>query len=813
MKKNYNFIFGLILVFVLGGVSVFGQNNTSFLEFDGNDSFFVNDAGNKLDIVGSNWTIEAWIYPTANTVPASGTYPAIASRKYSFELYFRETSGNVGIGILALKGSGSGFDTEGSLNSGTNHLTLNKWNHIAVSSEKPASTRTTRLFINGVLVGSSTDPDFSLDASISAINIGARYDGSFVRYIDDCSIDELQYSKTARYTAAFTPKITDSPLSKDANTIILYDFDENSGTTIANDDDSDFDANLRGNPNDAAWVTWRNNGNHSLPLDNRWVWNGSASTSDLFEGNWDPNELPGGLSKIIIPTGTTFDLHFSGGNGPEFYESITLESNANIEIGQSAEVDVSNFTIASDATVDLYGKLRVTGTLSNSGGNAGLVIKSTGGGNTDGSLIADQSIAITVERNMTPYTSSTDGWHLISSPVGNFAISGTDFAPNAGEDLFEWDETAGVAGEWNNYNDDASGTTHGFTNLEKGHGYLISEKVGGTFSFAGSTVVADVRFTDLSKAYNGWHLLGNPYTSALDWSIGTWNVINFSTPQVYDEVAGDFHPVTDVNYDNIIPPSQGFFVQTTNDANNDITIPTDARSHTDKEWYKSTKEYENSLCLKLSGGSDSYSSQTTIVFDPSSTNGYDIEYDSHKLLGSSPAPKIYTIAGDNENFATNHIPPTEDEILIPANIRVFSNGEYTVSVILNTVEREGNIYLEDLKTGEFTNLSLSDTYTFQASEQDDAARFMLHFNSATGINDLENASDINIYSNNHTIYLNSDETFNGNIMIYDMGGKLILSKRIENTNMHSIPVHNLNGVYLVRFIESDQVSTQKIIIQ
>jgi len=257
---------------------------------------------------------------------------------------------------------------------------------------------------------------------------------------------------------------------------------------------------------------------------------------------------------------------------------------------------------------------------------------------------------------------------------------------------------------------------------------------------------------------------------------------------------------------------QGFFVQANIDASNHITIPTDARVHDDKEWYKNTKkEYENTLCLKLSGGNDSYSSQTTIVMDPTATMGYDVEYDSHKILGASPAPKIFTTMGE-ENFATNHIPSSANEILIPVKIRVFSDGEYTIDTRVNTIVSENNTYLEDLQTGELINLSTTDSYTFQASTQDAENRFVLHFNSTTAVNEME-SSRVNIYANHHAIYINAPEAVTGDIMIYDMGGKLVLSQAIENSNMQSISAQNLSGVYLVHFIEANQVSTQKVIIQ
>jgi hypothetical protein len=179
--------------------TVFVDGDITSLEFDGNDSYFVNEDNDLLDVNGSDWTIETWIYPTK--VPSSGNFPAILSRKYSFEMYFRNTSGNLGVGIVALDGSGAGFDIEATLTSLSNSMALNTWHHIAVSR----SGNTTRLFIDGTQVGYTTNSNFNLDASISAVNIGARYNDVYERYIDDCRLDEIRYSHTARYSTNFTP--------------------------------------------------------------------------------------------------------------------------------------------------------------------------------------------------------------------------------------------------------------------------------------------------------------------------------------------------------------------------------------------------------------------------------------------------------------------------------------------------------------------------------------------------------------------------------------------------------------------------------
>jgi len=229
-------------------ITVFVEGDITSLEFDGNDSYFVNEDSDLLDVDGSDWTIEMWVYPTI--VPSSGTFPAIFSRKYSFEMYFRNTSGNLGVGFIAFDGTGAGFDIEGSFNSGVNALGLNEWHHVAVSR----SGGTAKMFFDGIEVGSSIDNDFDLDASISALNIGARYkEEAYERYINDCRLDEIRYSHTARYSINFTPHHYDENIT-DADDILLMHLDDGTGYDVADASNNFQGIKLRSSPNSPNWV-------------------------------------------------------------------------------------------------------------------------------------------------------------------------------------------------------------------------------------------------------------------------------------------------------------------------------------------------------------------------------------------------------------------------------------------------------------------------------------------------------------------------------------------------------------------------------
>ncbi len=89
---------------------------------------------------------------------------------------------------------------------------------------------------------------------------------------------------------------------------------------------------------------------------------------------------------------------------------------------------------------------------------------------------------------------------------------------------------------------------------------------------------------------HGWHLLGNPFASAIIWDVpsGDWNLDNVSgVAKVWEEASRSYIDITTNGGYLHIPAGQGFFVQV-NNASNHITIPASARTHEPDTWYKDT---------------------------------------------------------------------------------------------------------------------------------------------------------------------------------------------------------------------------------
>ena len=791
MKKKYSLSLGFLLVLLLGNSLVYGQNQY-YLDMDSHNAYIYYDDELVLSRMdnASDYTIEAWVFPVSGRVD---NLDAIIHRTDFFSLVMYNASGTGDIKDFYFKVFDISIMDWNIYHTSTNEtLEVDAWNHIAIINN--STENTLKFFVNGVNVtpGSSYLADNLPPAAANPSNLFIGADGlgthSFGGYID-----EVRLKNVAEDPSNLQGNMTSVEYLSDVNTAALFHFNEGVGLESVNAA-SGLNADLM---NIIYWRGWRYKPGHSIPFGPRYIWRGLVSNSNFYEGNWDVGATPSGNDEVIVPSGTNFDLwideddNFNCG-------SLTLESNAEMRIYGAGFVSCINFTIENNAELKLERYLTVLNTFTNNNPTSGLQILSYG--NEIGSLIHNTiGVNAIVERHIDPYhpADPEDGWHYLSSPVGNYTIATSDFLPGVNDDLFAWDDATAM---WLNYH----GT--GFASFEKGKGYLCSYQANTTHTFTNCAInVSDVSFNNIGSV-TGWDLLGNPFTSAIDWNSGTWNKSNIFGAQVYSEDLRSWVVAS------IIPATQGFFVEVTTPINH-ITIPADARLHSAQSWYKDENISENTLQIKITGDQDKGWDFTTITFNNICSEAYDPEYDYHKLFGQPSAPQIFTLNSNQEEFCVNTQSTPNTERIIPLNIRIGYDGVYKIAIKENTIESEGNIYLEDLKTGIITNLSTNSSYSFQGIEGEDANRFKLHFNNATGINNIKNASGIHIYAHNHSIYLSSEKEISGELNIFNLGGQLVYSQNILKSNMHHISAQNLNGAYLVQFIANENINTQKVIIQ
>ena len=481
---------------------------------------------------------------------------------------------------------------------------------------------------------------------------------------------------------------------------------------------------------------------------------------------------------------------------------ITVANGGTLSVNET-DVTVKSLTMNSGgaSSIEVGKGLTVTNNLTN---NGTLTIQSDATGT--GSLIVNGTISgsgtNTIERYIAGYSGASDGWHFLSSPVSSFTISGSDFAPSAGtDDLYRWDEPNN---QWNNYDQS------GFSEFAEGMGYLAAYDDDATKEFTGTPYNSDKTHTDLTynsgNTYGAYHLLGNPFQSAVLWNNGDWAITDVNTTAKIWSGSGASY--SDITANDPIPSMQGFIVYVANGTNS-ITIPESARSHNTQNWYKNSKV--NQIKLTAYDPEGGTYQESTIRFDNDATSGFDNNHDSPFLSGY--APLFYSKAGQVD-VSTNTLPEITESLTIPMYFTKNGNNSFYIEVEgVNTLLTEHNLYITDKKTNHTQNLNENPIYSFTSNENDDDQRFVLHF-SPLGVDDnIINNDDIQVYSYSKTINITNGKKLSGSIHITNILGQQVASYNLDGSNNQSLNMDVPTGVYVVNVIVKSTKISKKVFIK
>ncbi len=485
-------------------------------------------------------------------------------------------------------------------------------------------------------------------------------------------------------------------------------------------------------------------------------WTGKTNTSWSNTGNWDDGSVAGASTNVTIPNGT---------NDPVI--SVTDDASCN------------------NLTVNSGGSLTVQSTSSNTGS---LIVNGTATGD------------VTVQRYIAAYSTATDGWHFLSTPVATFTINGSSFDPGDNDDLYRWQESTAL---WMNHK---AGDP---TQIVAGTGYLTAWESTATKTFTGTPNNSDISVSSLSYTsatdYTGWHLLGNPYPSALYWNKTTWSLSNVdATAKIWVESSASY---TDIAASTgVIPAAQGFMVRVSASTGS-LTIDASDRTHNSQNWYKDAEV--NKIKLTAFDPEGNTAQESIISFNENATPGIDSEYDSYFLSGY--APYLYS-AAEGIALSTNTLPEITAQTTIPLSFIKNGSSDFYIEVEgVNELQPQETVYLTDLKTNHTQLLNDDPVYSFTSEEGDVAERFVIHF-SPLGVDDLAPISDVNIYAANGKVELRNNKPIDATIKIYNMSGQLLSNKELVNESSTFIKINNYKGPAVVSVITSNNVINKKVII-
>ncbi len=245
-------LLSLIMMISLS-LSLNAQQTDYCLGFDGVASRvkYTNDAKLQELDGATDYTIECWVYPTSSDIHNR----VLLKRWYSFALTMYQNNNRR---VYFTRYLNNGADKT-YVNTSNDVLNLNQWNHIAVVNN--STDNTLKIFVNGVNVtlDDSGNPGdhtaLTLDASPGAsANFYVGYGG--VGTVPFAYIDKIRVKTVAESLSNLhTSDITLQPYTPDADTILLLNFNEGTGTTTVNDVNS-VDAELQCRGGCAEIPTW-----------------------------------------------------------------------------------------------------------------------------------------------------------------------------------------------------------------------------------------------------------------------------------------------------------------------------------------------------------------------------------------------------------------------------------------------------------------------------------------------------------------------------------------------------------------------------
>ncbi|MDO9253922.1 MAG: T9SS type A sorting domain-containing protein [Bacteroidales bacterium] len=532
-------------------------------------------------------------------------------------------------------------------------------------------------------------------------------------------------------------------------------------------------------------------------------------------GTWDAatNETTvgyNGTSQDVKTSGVSyFDLLLSGSGTKTFEGAATLSGNLNLS-GTAFGTTSNNLTIGGNFNINPGSSFTITGTLAVTG-STNLLSDDIG----TGSLIhSTGSVNGIVERYIAAADWGTwnDGWHFLSSPVASQAISPAFTVTPADEyDFYGWYEPTN---EWVNIKtttgttwSTANGASSGFL---VGKGYMAAYKTSDTKIFSGTLNVSDVSVSGLTvtgstQTNRSWHLLGNPFSSALSWYTG-WTKSNIGgVANIWNESAQGYTPVV---AGEIIPAGNGFMVQADLDGAS-LTIPAANRVHSAQAWYKKSSDPVIKLFAHdLNNGSFQ---ESQVRVNQEATTGFDFEFDGNFLPGY--APLFYSVMA-GENLMVNSLPELNSETVIPFLFTKNEGSNFSIEVKgIETLGTSDIVYLKDKKLGIDHNLTDNNIYTFTSATVDDAARFELYFNSYTGIKETQSSNNFTVYAADGILNIHSLNQLGGKVMVSDMLGRAIATGSVEAGATTQINIHGNAGVYIVSVLTSKGRSNTKIIVK
>lgn len=526
--------------------------------------------------------------------------------------------------------------------------------------------------------------------------------------------------------------------------------------------------------------------------------------------NWSENSVPTSSSIVVVPNQAKIDkLVISSAADAG---SVFLESGAQLEVTHGHSLAISN-------DLNNNGSLSLLAT----GGGSPAYAQMKINGNYSGSGTVHQ------EQNF------KGGWQMVATSmnatsashfgnVGSNAINGASNTQN----LFYWDGS-----DYVNVPDNSASITPGQGYFGYVGTYGFRENAG-VQRFSGSPNTAASPSLNNNQAAGsitieggqgdqGWNLIANPFTCALDFSsIARTHVDNAF--YVYDNNKSGgagyiaYSEAGIVNPE--IAPLQSFWVKA-NAASPSMGSMNMAGHGTlaqSPQHYKTNGKNFDRLVLRSRALADSATDDYTVVaFIAGTTDGFDSEWDAHKLANGGDNPNLYSLSQATA-MATNAIdfgPANTEAKTVDLGFQAPQQAAvYEISFDDSYMLHQYSVFLEDKKTQAFHDLRQG-AYRF-AQDSNWVQRFVLHLQSQSVGKPAfaPQTTSLEAWVHQGQLQILSNYAFEGQVELRSLGGQIVyrsaISAEADAPLRRSLPTELASGVYLLSLREQGRSHNFKV---
>ncbi len=607
-------------------------------------------------------------------------------------------------------------------------------------------------------------------------------------------------------------------------------------------------------------------------------------SGELRLGQW----ITSGLPYLVEGTGGTYqhnngkvilEGNISGkvsGTGGFYFYNLDINKSSNTLYVEDNLLVSNIFNMISSPTIDMGANTLATLHLNNTGlikmANNGALVQFAGG-----QMVGSG----TIEYNRTGLVTN-GAYNVWSSPITSADI--LTIFPGANPcDVWTFEQSTqswkrdwpvgysttcnGVSAVFQSWQvlNPSDGTPDGV--MDVGRGYFIPGDIVQTKTFSGvsnngplAVPIVSTNLGDKPKwTGDDWNLVGNPYPCALDmavfWAENSTNNARITDALYFwdDDMSGgsgyhhqddyaswnQFGGTSSANSSQMpngyLAGGQGFWVAAATSTNLVFNNSMRAIGNNDNYFKMGPKPGERKLWLRLY--SDTLmSNQILMGVSPEATDGYDYNFDAHKM--ETDPSLILASKIDSGEYLIQVLSTLKkgESKRVPLKVKTKLNGKHVFAVdsVLNFYG-ENKVYIEDVQLGKTEELTNNGTYEVSLTKGTYEDRFYLVFTNeleegggkgtgsgnidtsdvATGVEEVSEASRVRIYQDRDFIYVEKTGGTEGikEIRLYDMVGKL-LEEREGGMSMQRITISKygkVSGIYILEYRLTDgSTSTERI---